>query len=604
MREEYRVDHEALRIAPVGKRDLIIDYRVRVITTGLIVSWLGFIIFALWTLSLDVIDTTATILALGGFLAGLLILTFAPWRSLLVSHVGNWLLVVWSIAATLAIYMLEINRAGQPSGIGFLLVVFFAAATLVPDRTLITIGAISSVAYAAVVITANGFETIALSRDLLPVIGAIVFVLLLSVGISAQLERTNDAYIQLADRQAALTQQERELSQLYDVSRTIGAGTKLNEVLPELVGRVAVSVNARIGLVLLYNPQTEQLDLMSPIWVAGHTVHADDLHLALDEYGIGQRVFMSGDANVVNEADDADVRDRLVTELEADRVAAVALRVEDRTIGVLLVGDKPGAFTEDDLETLESVAAPAALVLNQMTRYEQARSTSERMAELAQMKTDFVSVVSHELRTPLTSIIGALGTLRRPELTPEDPRAQQLIEMAEKQSNRLRTLIEDLLVMSRIEADSLPIRPEHIDLDPFLADLVASLPGSDRTVYEPAAGVGLVRSDPDHLARVVTNLVDNAIKYGGDSKIEVRTAVGRGEVHVSVIDHGPGIPYEQHERIFERFSQLQPHATRSMGGAGLGLSIVRGLVEAMNGRVWYEPTVGGGATFTVAIPTA
>ncbi len=604
MREEYRVDHKALRITPVGKRDLIIDYRVRVITTGLIVSWLGLIVFALWTLSLDVINTTATILALGGFLAGMLILTFSPWRSLLVSHVGNWLLVVWSIAATLAIYMLEINRSEQPSGIGFLLVVFFAAATLVPDRTLITIGAISGVAYAAAVISASGLDTVALSRDLLPFIGAIVFVLLLSVGISTQLERTNDAYIQLADREAALTQQERELSQLYDVSRTIGAGTKLNEVLPELVGRVAVSVNARIGLVLLYNPQTEQLDLMSPIWVAGHTVHADDLHLALDEYGIGQQVFMSGDANVVNEADDADIRDRLVAELEADRVAAVALRVENRTIGVLLVGDKPEVFTEDDLETLESVAAPAALVLNQMTRYEQARSTSERMAELAQMKTDFVSVVSHELRTPLTSIIGALGTLRRPELAPEDPRAQQLIEMAEKQSNRLRTLIEDLLVMSRIEADSLPIRPEQIDLGPFLADLLASLPGGDRTVYEPDAGVGNVRSDPDHLARVVTNLVENAIKYGGDSKIEVRTAVGRGEVHVSVIDHGPGIPYEQHERIFERFSQLQPHATRSMGGAGLGLSIVEGLVEAMNGRVWYEPTVGGGATFTVAIPTA
>ena len=73
---------------------------------------------------------------------------------------------------------------------------------------------------------------------------------------------------------------------------------------------------------------------------------------------------------------------------------------------------------------------------------------------------------------------------------------------------------------------------------------------------------------------------------------------------MSVIDHGPGIPYEQHDRMFDRFTQLQPHATRSKGGAGLGLSIVRGLVEAMGGRVWYEPTVGGGATFTFTIPTA
>lgn len=121
-------------------------------------------------------------------------------------------------------------------------------------------------------------------------------------------------------------------------------------------------------------------------------------------------------------------------------------------------------------------------------------------------------------------------------------------------------------------------------------------------VHEPTPGIGAVISDPDHLARVVTNLVENAIKYGGDGPIEVATAASRSEVHLSVVDHGPGISYEQHEVIFERFTQLQPHATRSKGGAGLGLSIVKGLTEAMHGRVWYEPTPGGGATFTVAIP--
>ncbi|GMQ97611.1 MAG: hypothetical protein BMS9Abin17_0110 [Acidimicrobiia bacterium] len=599
----YRVSQRELRIAVVGERDLIIDYRVKVVTTGLIVSWFGFVIFALWTLSLEDVDTAATIIALGGFLFGLVILTFAPWRSLLASRLGDWLLVVWTVAAILAVMMFEVRRELQPNGIGFLLVTFFAAATLVSNRTLITIGGVSGIAFAATVIALSGFDTATLGGHLLPFIGAIVFVLLLSVGIRAQLDQTNEAYQQLADRESALAIQERELSQLYDVSRTIGAGSKLNEVLPELVGRVAQSVNARIGLVLLYDPDAELLGLMSPIWVSGHTVHADDFQMALDEYGIGQRVFMSGDGQILNELAEDGVRDRLVGELEATTVAAVALRIENRTIGVLLVGDKPDGFSESDLETLESVAAPAALVLNQMTRYEEARSASERMAELAQMKTDFVSVVSHELRTPLTSIIGALGTLKRPELAPEDPRARSLIEMAEKQSNRLRTLIEDLLVMSRIEADSLPIRPEEIKLDPFLADLIESWPNGDRVSYEPVPGMGTVRSDPDHLARVVTNLLDNAMKYGGDGQIELQTTVSRGEVHLSVIDHGPGIPYDQHEQIFERFTQLQPNTTRSEGGAGLGLSIVKGLVEAMDGRIWYEPTVGGGATFTVAIPT-
>ncbi len=587
----------------MGERDLIIDYRVKVITTGLIVSWFGFVVFSLWTFSLPDVDPTSMMIALGGFFIGLVILTFAPWRSLLTSPVGDWLLLVWTMAAILAVLMFELRRMDQPNGMGFLLIVFFTAATLTPNRTLITIGTIAGIAYAAAVISFNGIEATALVGHLLPFIGAIVFVLLLSVGIRAQLEQTSDAYHQLARREAALVDQERELSQLYDVSRTIGAGSKLDEVLPELVGRVAMSVNARLGLVLLYDPESEALDLMSPIWVAGHTVRADAFHLGLDEFGIGQRVFMSNDAEVINEISREHIRDRLVSELEAERVAAVALRVGNRTIGVLLVGDKADTFSEADLDTLHSVAAPAALVLNQMARYEQARSTSERMAELAQLKTDFVSVVSHELRTPLTSIIGALGTLQRPELAPQDPRARQLVEMAAKQSNRLKTLIEDLLVVSRIEADSLPMRPSTIELEPLLDGLLESLPNGDRVLFEPGDAITTVIADPDHLARVFTNLVDNAIKYGGDGPIEIRTTMGRGEVHVSVVDHGPGIPYEQHDRIFERFTQLQPHATRSKGGAGLGLSIVKGLVEAMGGHVWYEPSVGGGATFTVAIPT-
>ncbi|GMQ92995.1 MAG: hypothetical protein BMS9Abin12_0472 [Acidimicrobiia bacterium] len=572
--------------------------------TGLILSWLAMLLLALWAVSLDAESDLAVTIILGAFVAGLIIITFAPWRSMLASSVGDWTILLWSTAALMAVLMYETISASTPNGIGFLLVLFFAAATLIPNRSIITLGIGTTIVFGAAVAGSGTVDFALFAGSVLPFIGATVFVLLISVGVRTQLEATDAAYRSVAYRGAELARQEQELTHLYEVSRTIGAGSKLNEVLPELIGRVAGSVKARIGLVLLYDSEAERLELMSPIWVAGHTVPADELSLGLDEAGISQRVFMSGDATVINDLSDGSVRDRLASELEADRVAVVAMRVENRTIGVLLVGDKPTDFTDEDIETLESVAAPAALVLNQMARFEEARSTGERMAELAKLKTDFVSVVSHELRTPLTSIIGAISTLKRPELLPEDPRAQQLIEMAAKQANRLRTLIEDLLVMSRIEADSLPVRPEQIELEVFLTDLIASLPEGERVIHEATPGVGLVTSDPDHLARVVTNLVENAIKYGDEGPIEVVTSNEGDEVRMSVIDHGPGISYEQHEVIFERFTQLQPHATRSMGGAGLGLSIVKGLVEAMHGRVWYEPTPGGGATFTVAIPTS
>lgn len=582
-------------------KDLIIDFRLRVIHTGLIISWLATFMFTVWALSLNATNGVAVATILGGFAAGLLILTFAPWRTMLTSGVADWTILLWAITALLAVLTYETISKGTPNGIGFLLVLFFAAATLIPNRSVITLGIGITIAFGASVIASGVTELTTFAAFFLPFVGATIFVLLISVGIRTQLDVTDEAYRSVAFQGAELARQEQELTHLYEVSRTIGAGSKLNEVLPELIGRVADSVKARIGLVLLYDASAERLDLMSPIWVAGHTVSADEFSLGLDEPGISQRVFMSGDATVINDTKENLSHDRLASELEVNRVAVVAMRVENRTIGVLLVGDKETDFTDADIETLESVAAPAALVLNQMARFEEARTTGERMAELAQLKTDFVSVVSHELRTPLTSIIGAIGTLQRPELLPEDPRAQQLITMAAKQANRLRTLIEDLLVMSRIEADSLPVRPEQITVEPFLTDLIAALPNAERVEYE-SSDVGFVVSDPDHLARVVTNLVENAIKYGGDGTIEVAAVNNRNEVHLSVIDHGPGISYEQHEVIFERFTQLQPHATRSKGGAGLGLSIVKGLVEAMNGRVWYEPTPGSGATFTVAIP--
>jgi signal transduction histidine kinase len=583
--------------------DLIIDYRIRVIHTGLIISWLSIIMFTLWAISIDIANVAAIATIVGSFAAGLLILTLAPWRTMLASSVADWTILLWTFGALLGVLIYETTSTGTPSGIGFLLIMFFAAATLIPNSSMITVGIGITIGFGTVILSSDLTSTSELAALFLPFVGASVFVLLISVGVRTQLATADAAYRSAADQGAELARQEQELSNLYEVSRTIGAGSKLDEVLPELIGRVAESVNARIGLVMLYDSSAERLELMSPIWVSGHTVAADEFSLGLDEPGVSQRVFMSGDATVVNDTRSTSVADRLTSELEAERIAAVAMRVENRTIGVLLVGDKQTDFTDEDIETLESVAAPAALVLNQMARFEEARFTGERMAELAQLKTDFVSVVSHELRTPLTSIIGAIGTLQRPELLPDDPRAQQLIEMAAKQSNRLRTLIEDLLVMSRIEADSLPVRPEEIELDAFLTEMLEALPERERVVHEPTPDIRVVISDPDHLARVVTNLVENAIKYGGDGPIEVTTVDSRDEVHLSVVDHGPGISYEQHEVIFERFTQLQPHATRSKGGAGLGLSIVKGLVEAMNGRVWYEPTPGGGATFTVAIPT-
>ena len=488
--------------------------------------------------------------------------------------------------------------------IGFLAVVLFAAATLV--NPLVTAG-VAVIGLASYILIVQGSSMAEFAVDDISRVAAFstaaALLLVGATGIRKQMRSTAGRLENLVARDLELTEREGQLQHLYDVSRTIGTGTDLTDVLPEIVGRVVGAAQAKTGVVMIYRPTEEALEVLSPIWVAGHTLRAEGYMLPLVDGGINQRVFTSGEPMIRTSLVEADM-DSFLQDLDASQIVVVPLRIESRIIGVLMLADKAaGDFTEEDVARIEGLAGPSALVLNQMMRYQEARDTGEKMAELAKLKTDFVSTVSHELRTPLTTIIGSLRTLQRPQLAPPDPNAQQLLATAHRQANRLKTLIEDLLVVSRIDNQALPVRPQLIDLEEFLRDTAEGVPDAEGMLtldIEPEAAK--LRCDPDHLGRIITNLMYNAIKYAPDSPIEVWARQRRGEIWLSVIDHGPGIPYELHEHIFDRFTQVAGHETRSKGGTGLGLSIVRGLSEAMGGRVWFEPTIGGGATFTVGLP--
>jgi len=583
-------------------RDPLIEYRIRVIRIGLVLSALGLLTLGIWFFRIPATVGAPLRLLLLADLGAVILLSAAPWRRALSTGIGELLVAMWSVLVVITLVGLETTRASTPTSIGYLVVVVFAAATL-GSASLLGLVAAASLAGFSYALYDAGLSPGHVAVLATAFLAAALLILLLSEGTKAQLERNRAQVVELGNRERQLQEKERELASLYHVSATIGAGSNLAEVLPELVGRVVEALEAKTGLILLYRPDGERLEVMSPIWVSGHTVEAEGYSVPLTDEGLVPRVFISGDAGLDNGAGSGPA-DRLLVDLAANRIAAVPLRVEQRRIGVLLVADKRDAnFTPTDLATLESLAAPAALVLNQLARYEEARATGMKMTELARLKTDFVSVVSHELRTPLTSIIGSLRTLQRPELAPEDPNATELIATAVKQANRLRKLIEDLLVVSRLDAEALPVQVESLSAAGYLAEVVTALPTVEgRVVLDVDPELTRIDADPDHLARIVTNLVENAVKYSGGGAIVVRAFNHEDDVRIAVIDHGSGISYERKDHVFDRFTQLQPHETRSRGGAGLGLFIVRGLTEAMNGRVWFEPTVGGGATFVVALP--
>jgi two-component system sensor histidine kinase KdpD len=587
-------------------RAVISTHRLGVVRFGLIISWAllaGFFAAALRT---DVLSETAVWVPLVALAMAAVVVTLAPWRRALEGRGADILMVFWAAALVGGLIASNEVRSDPPLVAAFAGVVVLSAAELLAPGFLLVVSGMAIGGYLLAVAESPYSPSFAsLATD----VGTLGFVAALAVVLSLSLRRhlvaTGRRFDELRDRQDELTAREADLTQLYSVSRTIGAGMSIDEVLPEMVSRVANSVGAKVGVVLFYSPDEQGLEVMSPIWVSGHALRAEGYRLALTEPGLAQRVFISSDPRAVNDVSELE-GDPLLADLVAHDAAAVPLRLEAHTIGVLLVTDKrDGTFSQDDLDLLESLATPAALILNHLTRFQEARETGQRMAELARLKTDFVSVVSHELRTPLTSIIGALATLARPELAPDHPDALRLLGSARRQADRLKGLIEDLLVVSRIDNRALPVRPEPVNLAAFMKETVQSLPEAGALVrLDVPAELPTVHTDQEHLSRVIINVLDNALKHAPGSPIDVAARLSGHDVLISIADHGPGIPYELHDHVFERFTQVAQHETRQLGGTGLGLSIVRGLAEALGGRVWFEPTIGGGATFVVALPSA
>ncbi len=225
---------------------------------------------------------------------------------------------------------------------------------------------------------------------------------------------------------------------------------------------------------------------------------------------------------------------------------------------------------------------------------------------LENLRRDFVANVSHELRTPVTAVRSAAETLR--DAVEADPRsAVRFIDMIERNAARLQACIDDLLFLSRIEAKQYNFAHEAVDPSTVGAAVLGLFrqraeTRNVRLDLDTSPTHPRVWCDPRALEQILTNLVENAIKYCPDSTVTVRTRLYEGKTRVMVADTGPGIGPKQLPRIFERFFRVDPGRSRDMGGTGLGLSIVKHLVEALGGTILVESELGRGTTFLIDLP--
>jgi K+-sensing histidine kinase KdpD len=404
-------------------------------------------------------------------------------------------------------------------------------------------------------------------------------------------------------KEAKLEQQRLDFERLYAVSATLARAESLAEIVPHLVGTICKYLDAQVGVVLLNDAEMQRLEVMSPIWVNGYPLETDPISVEINAPSVVAQTYRAARPIYVRRIGEDTDSHVLLKDLGLKQALVAPLKVESMRVGVIVVGDPyEGDFTEDQLDQLGSLAAPAGLVLSQIGRYEAQAEMTQRLEEVAQMKSDFVSTVSHELRSPLTSIIGSLDTVNRPELAPPEPASQQLLLSARRQAGRLQRLIEDLLVVSRIDRGAIPVHPEPVEVKEIFDEVSRTVSIEPSMTVEPANLA--VYADRDHFLRILINLVENAAKYAPDSAVELYAWQKGNRAMLAVVDHGPGIPEGARESIFERFTQLDQSDTRSKGGTGLGLSIVKSLTEVMNGSVRIEATEGGGATFVVDLPAA
>ncbi|HMI21952.1 MAG TPA: ATP-binding protein [Gaiellaceae bacterium] len=288
------------------------------------------------------------------------------------------------------------------------------------------------------------------------------------------------------------------------------------------------------------------------------------------------------------------------------RIAAPLLH-GPRAFGMIsLVRREPRGFNPQELELFGLLGRLVASTVQNIRAYEAERNTVEELRRLSALRADFVSLVSHELRAPMASVVGSAQTLRQRwrELNPDQ--RESFLALISSETERLAALVADVLDTSRIDAGTFTYRFADVDLGALVRDSVAGMSLAQEKVTMVADVHGelpSVRGDRDRLQQVLTNLLDNALKFSpAGEEVRVSAFQQDSRVRIEVSDRGPGVPPDQQRVIFEKFGRGNTAGSPGTPGTGLGLYIARSIAEAHGGVLEVSSGPDAGATFTLSLP--
>jgi signal transduction histidine kinase/class 3 adenylate cyclase len=454
--------------------------------------------------------------------------------------------------------------------------------------------------------------------------------------VEARHEELREAYLEQERTQVELRQKVSQLTTLHSAGLFFGSTLDREALLQNVLETLIHQLHYDRAMISRFDPE-RQVSYDSRVLGAGediaayarsHEVPVTDPDSFEGTVLLQGKAVLAGDIREV--WDRLNPRNRqLATMTNARSVIAVPLKVKDRILGSLVVDrTKEHSLNEDDRALMETVANQVAIALDNVEAYHQIEAlnagleakvrertvelerlnqelttVNDQLQEVDRIKSEFFANVSHEFRTPLTLSLGAFRTLSKVTLSAD---ARKLTEAGLRNTSRLLVLINELLDLAKFDSGLMELRKQCLDFSTLVRMVAANFESGERRRIHLRGLDTIVplEADPNQMKKVLYNLLSNALKFSDPNtgQVWIRLNAESDWVELEVEDNGIGIPHDQLERIFTRFTQVEGSVTRRYEGTGIGLALVKEIVIAHQGKVTVESELGRGATFTIVLP--
>ena len=415
---------------------------------------------------------------------------------------------------------------------------------------------------------------------------------------------------QLESRGAELAKKVDELEALREVGEAVSSSLDVGDVLTTIVTHAVELSGTDGGSMMEYDAQ-ERCFLVRSVYRTERDVVArlHAIRIDLDETLVGRAARQRRPIAVPDLREtELDPHLRILFDAGWRSIVAVPMLRDEQIVGALIVRRKrPGDFTEETVDLLETFASQSAIALLNAQLFRELKEQSLELELASRHKSEFLASMSHELRTPLNAVLGFSEVLLERMFGDINERQEEYLRDIHGSGKHLLELLNEILDLSKVEAGRMELAYSSFDLQLLLDDAVSMLReraaahGIELRV-EIGEDVDQVYSDELRLKQIVLNLMTNAVKFTGDGgSVTVIARRTGAELEITVADTGIGIPEADRERIFESFQQGGRGSSREEG-TGLGLTLSRRLVELLGGRMWLETDVGVGSTFGFTLP--